>query len=72
MWLPYPRRKARTLRGRAGPCGSRPATALNEEVVEVCHSSGHNGLGWEPKLAFRALAQVVTDDGRGPFSLPVQ
>jgi hypothetical protein len=34
--------------------------------------SGHNGLGWEPKLAFRALAQAVTGDGRGPSSLPVK
>ena len=33
---------------------------------------GYNGLGWEPKLAFRALAQAVTGDGRGPFSLPVK
>jgi hypothetical protein len=34
--------------------------------------SGYNGLGWEPKLAFRALAQAVTGDGRGPFSLPLK
>ena len=34
--------------------------------------SGYDGLGWEPKLAFRALAQAVTGDGRGPSSLPVK
>lgn len=34
--------------------------------------SGYDGLGWEPKLAFRALAQEVTGDGRGPSSLPVK
>ena len=34
--------------------------------------TGYNGLGWEPKLAFRALAEAVTGDGRGPFSLPVR
>ena len=34
--------------------------------------TGYNGLGWEPKLAFHALARAVTGDGRGPFSLPVK
>lgn len=34
--------------------------------------SGYNGLGWEPKRAFAALAQAVTDGGRGPSSLPVK
>ncbi len=34
--------------------------------------TGYDGLGWEPKLAFRALTQAVTDGGRGPFSLPVK
>src|SRR6516164_2290372 len=29
-------------------------------------------LGWEPRLAFAALALAVTGGGRGPFSLPPQ
>ena len=34
--------------------------------------TGYGGLGWDPKLAFGALARAVTDGGRGPSSLPVK
>jgi hypothetical protein len=34
--------------------------------------TGYDGLGWEPKLAFGALARAVTDGGRGPSSPPLK
>ncbi len=42
------------------------------KMVPGSPGTGYDGLGWEPKLAFAALAQALTDGGRGPFSPPVR